>query len=62
MREEIRKALEKSESRTTFASSLGFTTQFLHNVVKGSCPVSEKLALGMGYRRIVQEPLFEKIK
>lgn len=61
LRAEIRKQLEKAGSQAAFARALKVTPQYINLVLIKALPVGEKLAEKMGYRRILQEPIFEKI-
>lgn len=56
--EELRARTDRKFGLKRTADELGFTPQFVLDVVKGRRSVSPKLAIAMGYRRVVE---FEKV-
>lgn len=58
MLQELTRSVDRKRGLTSEAERLGFTIQFISDVVYGRRPISEKLAERMGYRRVVE---FEKV-
>jgi plasmid maintenance system antidote protein VapI len=56
--EELKRSADQKRGLTNTAEKLGFTIQFISDVVNQRRPVSERLAQRMGYRRVIE---FEKV-
>lgn len=56
---ELKVRTDRKFGLTTTAKELGFTPQFILDVVKGRRSVSDRLAKAMGYSRIV---IFERVR
>ena len=52
--DELKRSVDHKRGLTNTAERLGFTIQFISDVVNGRRPVSGKLAERMGYRRVVE--------
>lgn len=52
--EELKRSAGQKRGLTGAAEKLGFTVQYISDVIYGRRPVSEKLAERMGYRRVVE--------
>jgi hypothetical protein len=52
--EELRSLTDRKRGLVSTASDLGFTPQYIHQVVNGHRGVSERLAEAMGYRRVIE--------
>jgi len=50
---ELRERVKQFGRQTVIARQLGFTPQYLCDVLKNKRPVSENLALAMGYKRLI---------
>ncbi len=55
---ELKARTDRKFGLTVTAKELGFTPQFVLDVVKGRRAVTVKLAAAMGYRRVVE---FERV-
>ena len=53
LRRELEAAIEKAGSQRAFAKKLGFSEQFICDVMKGRREISDNLASALGYRRVV---------
>jgi plasmid maintenance system antidote protein VapI len=52
--EELKRKVDRKFGLTQEARRLGITPQYLHNVVNGKRPLSDRVAQAMGYRRVVE--------
>ena len=63
LRREIQKRCDAS-SQTDAAKELGFSVQYIHDVIRGRRGISKKLAKALGYKmtsRIVVTKSFERL-
>jgi hypothetical protein len=56
--DELKRSVDRKRGLTNTAEELGFTIQFISDVIHERRPVSMNLAERMGYKRIVE---FEKV-
>lgn len=52
--EELKRSVDRKRGLTITADGLGFTPQFISDVIYQRRPMTEKLAAKMGYRRVVE--------
>lgn len=52
--EELRERVKRQPSQKVAAGDLGFTPQFLSDILSGRRAITERLAASLGYRRIVE--------
>ncbi len=54
LKEELKRFVAVHINRSTAARTLGFTPQFIADVINGNRSPSDKLAQRLGYRRVVR--------